>query len=79
MYRIYNCSKAPSILTTYYEKYPEVELILETNTTEQLIKLVLDRKLDGAFIAGSTQHNELHSNVFHEEELVLISKNFILS
>lgn len=67
--------RLPSILTAYYERYPEVELILETNTTEQLIKLVLERKLDGAFIAGSTQHNELHTNVFHEEELVLISKN----
>ena len=75
VYRIYNCGKASSILTAYYERYPEVELILETNTTEQLIKLVLERKLDGAFIAGSTQHNELHTTVFHEEELVLISKN----
>lgn len=66
--------RLPSILTAYYEKYPEVELTLETNTTEQLIKLVLERKLDGAFIAGSTQHTELHTNVFREEELVLISK-----
>ena len=56
-------------------RYPEVELILKTNTTEQLIKLVLERKLDGAFIAGSTQHTELHTTVFREEELVLISKN----
>ncbi|PDZ69978.1 LysR family transcriptional regulator [Bacillus cereus] len=66
--------RLPSILTAYYEKYPEVELILETNTTEQLIRLVLERKLDGAFIAGSTQHAELHTSVFREEELVLISK-----
>ncbi|ONH01091.1 LysR family transcriptional regulator [Bacillus cereus] len=71
--------RLPSILTAYYEKYPEVELILETNTTEQLIKLVLERKLDGAFIAGSTQHNELHTNVFREEELVLISKKTLSS
>ncbi|MEJ9148971.1 LysR substrate-binding domain-containing protein, partial [Bacillus thuringiensis] len=28
----------------------------------------------GAFIAGSTQHAELHTNIFREEELVLISK-----
>lgn len=66
--------RLPSILTAYYEKYREVELILETNTTEQLIRLVLERKLDGAFIAGSTQHTELHTNIFREEELVLISK-----
>lgn len=66
--------RLPSILTAYYEKYPKVELILESNTTEQLIRLVLERKLDGAFIAGSTQHAELHTNIFREEELVLISK-----
>ncbi|HDV8362191.1 MULTISPECIES: LysR family transcriptional regulator [Bacillus] len=66
--------RLPSILTAYYEKYSKVELILESNTTEQLIRLVLERKLDGAFIAGSTQHAELHTNIFREEELVLISK-----
>ncbi|PEC19054.1 LysR family transcriptional regulator [Bacillus cereus] len=67
--------RLPSILATYYEKYPQVELIFETNTTEQLTHLVLERKLDGAFIAGTTQHAELHTNIFREEELVLISKN----
>ncbi|MGE7630808.1 LysR family transcriptional regulator [Bacillus paramycoides] len=67
--------RLPSILTNYYENYPKVEFILETNTTEELIQLVLDRKLDGAFIAGTTQHAELHTNVFREEELVLISKH----
>ncbi|MGE7880398.1 LysR family transcriptional regulator [Bacillus sp. NPDC094077] len=67
--------RLPSILAIYYEKYPQVELILETNTTEQLTHLVLDRKLDGAFIAGTTQHAELHANVFRVEELVLISKD----
>ncbi|KAB2439377.1 LysR family transcriptional regulator [Bacillus luti] len=71
--------RLPSILTAYYEKYPEVELILETNTTEQLIRLVLERKLDGAFIAGLTQHTELHTSVFREEELVLISKKRLSS
>ncbi|MGE7873964.1 LysR family transcriptional regulator [Bacillus paramycoides] len=67
--------RLPSILTNYYENYPKVEFILETNTTEELIQLVLDRKLDGAFIAGTTQHAELHTNVFCEEELILISKH----
>ncbi|MFB6646555.1 LysR family transcriptional regulator [Bacillus toyonensis] len=67
--------RIPSILANYYENYPQVELVLETNTTEQLTHLVLDRKLDGAFIAGTTQHAELRANVFREEELVLISKN----
>lgn len=65
----------PSILMTYYEKFPEVEFILETNTTDQLTTLVLERKLDGALIAGNIQHTGLHTILFREEELVLISKN----
>ncbi|MCW9132598.1 LysR family transcriptional regulator [Bacillus paramycoides] len=67
--------RLPSILTNYYENYPKVEFILETHTTDQLTQLVLERKLDGAFIAGNIQHTELHTILFHEEELVLISKN----
>ncbi|KFM99409.1 LysR family transcriptional regulator [Bacillus clarus] len=66
--------RLPSILATYYNLYPEVELILETNTTEQLLQLVLDRKLDGAFIAGSIHHAELDTILFQEEELVLVSQ-----
>ncbi|MDM5189187.1 LysR family transcriptional regulator [Bacillus sp. DX4.1] len=66
--------RLPSILTTYYATYPEVELILETHTTEELIQLVLDRKLEGAFIAGNVHHPDLHSILFQEEELILISK-----
>ncbi|KEK22695.1 LysR family transcriptional regulator [Bacillus gaemokensis] len=66
--------RLPSILTSYYETYPEVEFILETHSTEQLIQLVLERKLEGAFIAGSIHHNDLSSILFQEEELVLISK-----
>ncbi|MBJ8051032.1 LysR family transcriptional regulator [Bacillus cereus] len=71
--------RLPPILTTYYEKYPEVEFILETHTTDQLTQLVLERKLDGALIAGNIQHTELHTILFREEELVLISKNPLYS
>ncbi|WP_459500228.1 LysR family transcriptional regulator [Bacillus sp. C1] len=66
--------RLPSILTSYYETYPEVELILETHATEHLIQLVLERKLEGAFIAGSIHHPDLNSILFRKEELVLISR-----
>ncbi|MDF2086457.1 LysR family transcriptional regulator [Bacillus pseudomycoides] len=66
--------RLPSILTSYYDAYPEVELILETHSTENLVQLVLERKLEGAFIAGNIYHPDLNSILFHGEELVLISK-----
>ncbi|MBO1582428.1 LysR family transcriptional regulator [Bacillus sp. XF8] len=66
--------RLPSILTSYYEMYPEVEFILETHSTEKLIELVLERRLEGAFIAGNIHHPDLNSILFQEEELVLISK-----
>ncbi|PFN05272.1 LysR family transcriptional regulator [Bacillus cereus] len=71
--------RLPSILTSYYEAYPEVEFILETHSTEKLIQLVLERKLEGACIAGNVQHNDLNSILFQEEELVLISKQPLFS
>lgn len=66
--------RLPSILTSYCETYPEVEFLLETHSTEKLIQLVLERKLEGAFIAGNIHHPDLDSILFQEEELVLISK-----
>jgi DNA-binding transcriptional LysR family regulator len=65
----------PAIFTEYCKKYPEVEVILETHTSDELIQLVLERKLEGAFIAGETQHPDLKSVIFTEEQLVLISKS----
>ena len=71
--------RLPSILTSYYEMYPDVEFILETHSTEQLIQLVLERKLEGAFIAGNIHHSDLDSLLFQEEELVLVSKRPLFS
>jgi len=57
--------RLPSILTSYYDAYPEVELILETHSTENLVQLVLERKLEGAFIAGNVYHPDLNSILFY--------------
>jgi LysR family transcriptional regulator, cell division regulator len=65
--------RLPPILAAYYATYPEVELILETHTTAELIQLVLERKLEGAFVAGEVHHHALTSTLFQEEELTLIS------
>lgn len=71
--------RLPPLLATYCSTYPEVELILETHTTNVLTQLVLERKLEGAFVAGVIHHPDLNSIQFREEELTLISKQPITS
>lgn len=72
-------TRLPTILSTYHEQYPQVELSLRTGTTEDLIKAALNREIDGAFVAGEINHSELMEMEAFEEELVIIAKNNILS
>lgn len=71
--------RLPPILTTYYSTYPEVELILETYKTDELIQLVLERKLEGAFISGEIHHPHLTAALFKEEKLILINQHSLSS
>lgn len=45
-------STLPTILSSYYKSYPNVDLSLQAGLTEELIREVLDHQLDGAFISG---------------------------
>lgn len=65
--------RLPPILAAYYSTYPDVELLIETHTTDRLIQLVLERQLEGAFIAGEIHHPDLTSTPFYKEELTLVS------
>ncbi|MEH6942596.1 LysR family transcriptional regulator [Bacillus sp. JJ722] len=67
--------RLPRILTSYSCQYPNVEILLETDTTAQLIESVLSYELEGAFIGGNVQHPDLLTIPYLEEELVLISAN----
>jgi DNA-binding transcriptional LysR family regulator len=39
--------------------YPQVDLVLRTGTTGELIERVLSRELEGAFVCGPVAHAEL--------------------
>ncbi|TRM10542.1 LysR family transcriptional regulator [Lentibacillus cibarius] len=65
----------PSILSAYCRNYPNVDLSLTTDVTKELIHQVLNRKLDGAFVAGFNQHPEIEQVEVFQEKLVLISNN----
>jgi LysR family transcriptional regulator, cell division regulator len=61
------------ILAGYARGYPEVDLIIRTGTTCELVQQVLDAQLEGAFVCGPIEHAELAAEPVFREELVLIT------
>ncbi len=59
------------ILATYVAEYPDVDLVLKTGTTRELIDAVLARQLEGAFVCGPVEHKALEQEIVFREELVV--------
>jgi len=64
----------PSLLKKYHSLYQNVELSLQTGTTEYLINQVLNYNLDLAFVAAPINHPEIIEIEAFKEEMVLISE-----
>jgi DNA-binding transcriptional LysR family regulator len=65
--------RLPPILSAYAKDFPQVDIVLETGTTAELIARVLDRRLEGAFVAAPVDHSDLVADRVVTEELVLLS------
>lgn len=65
--------RLPKLLATYRKCQPGAGLSLETGPTAALIAAVLERRLDGAFVAGPVNNALLEATPAFEEELVLVS------
>ena len=50
-----------------------MDIAVETGTTRNLIQAVLEYRLDGAFVAGPVEHDDLQTTLSFVEELVLVS------
>jgi DNA-binding transcriptional LysR family regulator len=61
------------LLAGYAADYPEVDLVLRTGTTRELIAEVLEQRVDGAFVCGPVVHSELREQVMFREELTLLA------
>lgn len=59
------------LLSQYIAIYPQVDLVLRTGTTCELIDHVLGNRVEGAFVCGPVDHPELDSEAVFHEELVL--------
>jgi LysR family transcriptional regulator, cell division regulator len=61
------------LLASYVTAYPQVDLVLRTGTTGELVGRVLMRELEAAFVCGPIVHPELVTTPVFEEELALLS------
>ena len=68
-----------SVLAAYWATYPNVDLVLRTGTTNELIEQVLDHTVEGAFVCGPVNHQDLAEEVFFREELVVLTARTIRS
>ncbi|MGH7104116.1 MAG: LysR family transcriptional regulator [Acetobacteraceae bacterium] len=60
-------------LAAYAAAYPEVDLVLRTGTTCELVKEVLEFRLEGAFVCGPVDHPELEETLAFRERLAILT------
>jgi LysR family transcriptional regulator, cell division regulator len=65
------------VLTAYAASYPEVDLVLGTGTSCELVEAVLERRLEGAFVCGPVRHPELAEEPVFAEELAILTARSI--
>lgn len=62
------------VLARYVKAFPEVDLVLRTGTTAELITAVAERDVEGAFVCGPVAHEALTSVEVFQEELVMLAR-----
>jgi DNA-binding transcriptional LysR family regulator len=65
--------RLPRIIASYASAYPRVDLALRIGTSAELVTRVLERELEGAFVAGPVDHAELAQETMFREELVVVT------
>lgn len=67
--------KAPEILKTFEEQYPDIDLEFKSDTRDSLIAGVLDYSLDAAFVSAPIIANGLEKINIKEEQLVILTSS----
>ena len=65
----------PRILPRFHRQNAAVKLTLLTGTSEEMFRMLLEHKLDCAFVGGEINHPEILSREIFSEELVLIGED----
>jgi LysR family transcriptional regulator, cell division regulator len=67
------------VLAAYAAAWPEVDLVLGTGTTWELIEAVLAHRLEGAFVCGPVDHPDLQEQTVFREQLVVVTSPAVRS
>ncbi len=65
--------RLPPVLTSYAAAFPDVDLVLRTGTTAELIQGALEHRLEGAFVCGPVDHPDLEEETIFREEMVVVT------
>lgn len=68
--------RLPLVIADYVKAYPDVKMTITTANSSELIEQVLDRQLDGAFVAGPVRLADLTEETIFVEDLVLVGPEF---
>ena len=66
-------ARLPQVLAAFHKQHPQVDLVLDTAPTDQLLQGVLQHRLDVALVAAPVDRPELMQQAVFEEELVLLT------
>lgn len=66
-------ARLPQVLAAFHKQHPQVDLVLDTGPTDQLLQGVLQHRLDVALVAAPVDRPELMQQAVFEEELVLLT------
>lgn len=72
-------ARLPPVLKEFREKFPDVTLSIRTGSSDEFIRMVLDYRLDGAFIGQAVDHAGLVQEAVFHEELVIASERAVTS
>ncbi len=68
----YAAMRIATFLVDLHAEFPEIELELQTGTTDEVMQMVLNYKVNAAFISGEPQHKDLIVLNKVDEQIVVI-------
>jgi DNA-binding transcriptional LysR family regulator len=63
----------PGVVAEFWRRHPSVELLVQIENTERVHRRLAGHELDVGLTEGLVEEEELHAEVFHRDELVVIA------
>jgi molybdate transport repressor ModE-like protein len=63
----------PPLMAQFHALHPQLELLLSSNNTERITRLLLDYKLDVALVEGPVHHERVTVRKWRDDQLVVVA------